>query len=439
MAIHPEEASFCSVVSGDIRMSRQDAKRLRICNKDTSRWKSKLTSGWDLTGASKAADSRGSHATGQRPFTLRPREAHAKQTSDVSDSRRRGACTTAAVTRLQRHGDALGATGQVIHRGNDDALTEKDPELMMTQQYGSAARYDYWQQSFAYPSSIFVGFLARGRGYVSCVHRVLAYGWWNGAVERPYVKVNGDPCLILNKSATTDWVALLFVVRDIGSLATRLTSITIPQRDRSRTRRLFHGLTPPPPPPAAGRDEKAKLGTKKSPDDLFFRFSAEQLPAHVALGRRIPHAARRQVPGSQGNPPGSRPRRGLRHLVRGRGQRPTRAARASKSDDSAGPRKAPDRTRISLVPHFIPSPPRRYRLAYKRSRPRPSWPLAGSSSMTEDFPEKPKESSVTKAGDRRTKMCMDRAAVPVKRVWLGLAARLGLRRKTGMLSAPRYP
>ena len=28
---------------------------------------------------------------------------------------------------------------------------------------------------------------------------------------------------------------------------------------------------------------------------------------------------------------------------------------------------------------------------------------------------------------------MDRAAVPVKRVWLGLAARLGLRRKTGTL------
>ncbi|WVZ60654.1 hypothetical protein U9M48_010646 [Paspalum notatum var. saurae] len=29
-------------------------------------------------------------------------------------------------------------------------------------------------------------------------------------------------------------------------------------------------------------------------------------------------------------------------------------------------------------------------------------------------------------------MCMDRAAVPVKRVWLGIAARLGLRRKTGL-------
>ncbi|PWZ58861.1 hypothetical protein Zm00014a_026959 [Zea mays] len=28
--------------------------------------------------------------------------------------------------------------------------------------------------------------------------------------------------------------------------------------------------------------------------------------------------------------------------------------------------------------------------------------------------------------------CMDRAAVPVKRVWLGIAARLGLRRKTGL-------
>jgi hypothetical protein len=33
-------------------------------------------------------------------------------------------------------------------------------------------------------------------------------------------------------------------------------------------------------------------------------------------------------------------------------------------------------------------------------------------------------------------MCMDRAAVPVKRAWLGIAARLGLlRRKTGKLSA----
>jgi hypothetical protein len=31
-------------------------------------------------------------------------------------------------------------------------------------------------------------------------------------------------------------------------------------------------------------------------------------------------------------------------------------------------------------------------------------------------------------------MCMDQAAVPVKRVWLGLATRLGLRRKTGKLS-----
>jgi hypothetical protein len=30
---------------------------------------------------------------------------------------------------------------------------------------------------------------------------------------------------------------------------------------------------------------------------------------------------------------------------------------------------------------------------------------------------------------------MDRAAVPVKRVWLGIAARFGLRRKTGKLSA----
>ncbi|KAJ1293484.1 hypothetical protein BS78_01G071500 [Paspalum vaginatum] len=29
-------------------------------------------------------------------------------------------------------------------------------------------------------------------------------------------------------------------------------------------------------------------------------------------------------------------------------------------------------------------------------------------------------------------MCMDGAAVPVKRVWLGIAARLGLRRKTGL-------
>jgi hypothetical protein len=33
--------------------------------------------------------------------------------------------------------------------------------------------------------------------------------------------------------------------------------------------------------------------------------------------------------------------------------------------------------------------------------------------------------------DRSRKMCMDGAAVPVKRVWLGIAARLGLRRKTG--------
>jgi hypothetical protein len=32
--------------------------------------------------------------------------------------------------------------------------------------------------------------------------------------------------------------------------------------------------------------------------------------------------------------------------------------------------------------------------------------------------------------DRSRKMCMD-GAVPVKRVWLGIAARLGLRRKTG--------
>ncbi|KAG8098276.1 hypothetical protein GUJ93_ZPchr0013g37469 [Zizania palustris] len=29
-------------------------------------------------------------------------------------------------------------------------------------------------------------------------------------------------------------------------------------------------------------------------------------------------------------------------------------------------------------------------------------------------------------------MCMERAAVPVKRVWLGIAARLGLRRSTGL-------
>ncbi|XP_066383009.1 uncharacterized protein [Miscanthus floridulus] len=29
-------------------------------------------------------------------------------------------------------------------------------------------------------------------------------------------------------------------------------------------------------------------------------------------------------------------------------------------------------------------------------------------------------------------MCMDQPAVPVKRVWLGIAARLGLRRKTGL-------
>uniref|UniRef100_A0A0D9VZC4 Uncharacterized protein n=1 Tax=Leersia perrieri TaxID=77586 RepID=A0A0D9VZC4_9ORYZ len=29
-------------------------------------------------------------------------------------------------------------------------------------------------------------------------------------------------------------------------------------------------------------------------------------------------------------------------------------------------------------------------------------------------------------------MCMDRAAVPVKRVWLGIAARVGLRRTSGL-------
>jgi hypothetical protein len=34
----------------------------------------------------------------------------------------------------------------------------------------------------------------------------------------------------------------------------------------------------------------------------------------------------------------------------------------------------------------------------------------------------------------RKKMCMDRGdAVPVKRIWLGIAARVGLRGKTGTL------
>ncbi|CAM0905805.1 unnamed protein product [Alopecurus aequalis] len=34
--------------------------------------------------------------------------------------------------------------------------------------------------------------------------------------------------------------------------------------------------------------------------------------------------------------------------------------------------------------------------------------------------------------ERRTPSCLGRAAVPVKRVWLGLSARLGLRRTTGL-------
>jgi hypothetical protein len=110
----------------------------------------------------------------------------------------------------------------------------------------------------------------------------------------------------------------------------------------------------------ARADEKAKLGTKAcltSPP--FFRFSAEQLPAHGAPA----------VGSLTRQPVGRQDRRGTRAEAAragdsdtwcaAAGQRPTRAARASKSDDSAAPTgPGPDRTRISLVsPHSLPLSP----------------------------------------------------------------------------------
>lgn len=135
------------------------------------------------------------------------------------------------------------------------------------------------------------------------------------------------------------------------------------------SRRPFHGLTPPPAPGRRADERKAKLGTKTKASALIFRFSAEQTgtssraprpwdrsrgdaAARYSLGARIPREpARKPARAGDSDTWGAAAADSDQPVLLARPNRTTAPCAAPTPPD----RKAPDRTRISLVPH---SPPR---------------------------------------------------------------------------------